>query len=252
MPDYTLTVLDTPGIQPYIFGSNRLRENIGASELVRRATEQWPLETLRKMGKSNVANPTAVDPAQRLDNTLRIENGDLDAEVVYVGGGNTVALFREATQARTFVTTLSRKMLEEAPGLELAVAHVPVDWEHDLLYDKVKEAVQRLAQHKQAHQAQQPLWGLGVTAACRSTGLVATTTNAAHGKPEGEETYPISDAVAAKLEMVDQAQQRLRDIFAEDIQRANYDFPRDFDEFGRSKGEMSYIAVVHADGNGMG
>ena len=38
MPTYTLTVIDTPGIQPYIFGSNRLLESIGASELVRCAT----------------------------------------------------------------------------------------------------------------------------------------------------------------------------------------------------------------------
>jgi hypothetical protein len=30
MRKITVTVLDTTGIQPYIFGSNRLRENIGA------------------------------------------------------------------------------------------------------------------------------------------------------------------------------------------------------------------------------
>jgi hypothetical protein len=32
----------------------------------------------------------------------------------------------------------------------------------------------------------------------------------------------------------------------------SYAFPLDFDDLGRSKGELSYIAVVHADGNGMG
>ena len=34
MAKYTLTVLDTSQIQRYVFSSNRLKENIGASELV--------------------------------------------------------------------------------------------------------------------------------------------------------------------------------------------------------------------------
>lgn len=37
MDRLTLTMLDTSGIQSYIFNSNRLQENIGASELVYRA-----------------------------------------------------------------------------------------------------------------------------------------------------------------------------------------------------------------------
>jgi hypothetical protein len=238
--------LDTPGIQPYIFGSNRLRENIGASELVRCALGRWPLEILKELGKSNVAHPNSKDPAQRLDNALCIEDDNLDAEVVYVGGGNIVTLFRQDALAHDFVTQLNRKILQEAPGLGLAAAHVPIDWEKDGLSEKVDEAMEQLATHKQTQAYTTPLLGLGVTVACQSTGLVATRHNTT-GDP-----YPISDAVAAKLEMVEPARHRLLNIFADDIKRAKYDLPLDFDEFGRSEGEMSYIAVVHADGNRMG
>ncbi len=35
MAKYTLTVVDTTGIQPYLFGTNSLRQNAGASYLVR-------------------------------------------------------------------------------------------------------------------------------------------------------------------------------------------------------------------------
>jgi len=247
METFTLTVLDTPGIQRYIFGSNRLRENIGASELVRRASSLWPLEILHQAGGSNIRSPLNCD----LDQDQRIEDGHLTTEVIYVGGGNTVVLFSEREQAVRFATRLSRKLLEEAPGLELVVAHVPVDWEKDSLSNKVNEAMQRLAQNRRTHRPSVPLLGLGVTAACQSTGLVATTTNAEHRKPEGEETYPISSEVAAKLEMVETAKSRLHALLPE-IRKARYDIPSDFDAFGRSEGEMSYIAVVHADGNGMG
>ncbi len=252
MPTYTLTVLDTPSIQKYIFGSNRLRENIGASELVRQAGTVWPLQILQKLGgETNIANPLARDPAKRLDGNKHIENGNLMAEVVYVGGGNTAILFRNRERARSFVTRLSHKIIEEAPGLELAAVHVQIDWGQEYLGKKMQEAMERLLHHKQSHRPSAPLLGLGVTVEGQSTGLPATTTNTEHRAPKGESAYPISDAVAAKLEAVPQARRRLESVFPQ-VPEARYDFASNFDDFGRSKGEMSYIAVVHADGNGMG
>ena len=47
-----VTVLDTTGIQPYIFGSNRLRENVGASYLVSQATDEWVKEVLKDLKKN--------------------------------------------------------------------------------------------------------------------------------------------------------------------------------------------------------
>ena len=153
MPEYTLTVLDTPGIQRYIFGSNRLRENIGASELVRRASSTWPLEILSQITDSNVRDPSSCD----LDPQQHIENGSLAAEVVYVGGGNTVILFRERERALQFTAHLSRKLFEQAPGLDLAVAHVPLDWPGDCLGVKVDEAMRQLAQNRRTCQPSVPL-----------------------------------------------------------------------------------------------
>lgn len=251
MSEYTLTVLDIPGIQDYIFGSNRLRENIGASELVWQAMVRWPLETLQGKERTNVADPSAQDLTQRL-NSLQIGRDNLTAEVLYVGGGNALILFAEAACARRFVTELHRRMLQETPGLNLAAAHIVVDWEHDHLRDKVAEVMQKLTQHKQSSPLHTSLLGQSVTAECRSTGLVATTTNAAHGKPSKEETYPIASSVAGKMEAVEDAEERLWRLTSEAFRRTRYEFPRDFDKFGRTKGEMSYIAVVHADGNEMG
>lgn len=236
MPTYTLTVIDTPGIQPYIFGSNRLRENIGASELVRCATTTWPLECLQAAGDTNVQ-------AGELNHDLHIEDGKIAAEVIYVGGGNALILFREPERAVEFTTALSRRLVEEAPGLELAVAHTSIEWEH--LTAGVADAMQALARAKHNRPPSAPLLGLSVTAACESTGLVAT----APVKTKGT-SYPASDAVRAKVQMVETAETRLRRIFSADFHRSGYHFPRDFEDFGQ-EGE-NYIAVVHADGNSMG
>src|SRR2546423_567559 len=119
MAKYTVTALDTTGIQPYIFGSNRLQENIGASELVRLATGKWALDALP--APNNVRDfkqGTLHD-----DLKIEAEASNLAAEVIYSGGGNAVIIFRSKNDAIDFTQRLTRKILKEAPGLSLVVAH---------------------------------------------------------------------------------------------------------------------------------
>ena len=54
MSEYTLTVIDTSAIQNYIFSSNSLQHNIGASGLVHYATNDWVFEELVKMDMTNI------------------------------------------------------------------------------------------------------------------------------------------------------------------------------------------------------
>jgi hypothetical protein len=41
MAQVTQVLFEVTGIQKYVFGSNQLSQNIGASELVYRATTEW-------------------------------------------------------------------------------------------------------------------------------------------------------------------------------------------------------------------
>lgn len=84
-----LLIVDTAGIQSYIFNSNRLRENVGASYLVAAVTGEWALATVREVvGLANNIHTdgTLLDRRIEVDETLR-------AEVIYAGGGNFAALF---------------------------------------------------------------------------------------------------------------------------------------------------------------
>lgn len=209
-----VVIVDTAQIQPYIFGSNRLKENIGASYLVAQATTSWAESCL----------PPGV-------------------ETLYAGGGNFVALAEDEPAARAFSRALSKKVLADAPDLQLVMTYRERG-RGETLATAVTNTFLQLAQRKQARPQREPLLGLGVTQMCRSTALPAVGY-----ANDPDNAYPASAAILAKLA----ANQSATDRLNKELQPpASFSYPRDFEDLGREKGEQSYIAVVHADGNGMG
>jgi hypothetical protein len=248
MTQYTATIIDTTGIQPYIFNSNRLRENIGASYLVDAVTKLWVRESLQKLLGKHFYFPD--EDEDKYDNQPYIENGNLMAEVVYAGGGNAVIIFQSHNDAVSFTKILSKRVLEKAPGLNLVVAHKYFDWEVDRLRDVIDDLIgKELDIKKQQRIPSAPLLGLGVTATCNSTQLPAIDKSDEFGSPK-EDSYFVSREVKYKLKSVDLANKKLKEQLKVDTSK--YDFPLRGDDLGRTKDESSYVAVVHADGNSMG
>jgi hypothetical protein len=249
MRQFTVTVLDTTGIQPYIFGSNRLRENIGASYLVSQATDNWVREALNKLKAKTKQEIYTFDPKKHQPEAKpRIEDNELAAELVYAGGGNTVLLFSEKQYVLQFTQILSKRILEEAPGIDLVAVHKEFDWDNQSLYEVVQDMMKNdLDVKKRSRIPSAPLLGLGVTATCRSTQLVAVGMSE---KFEDDEPYLISTEIKAKHKVVSEANEKLQQMFATSL--GDYQFPLRTDKMGRSEGDSSYAAVIHADGNGMG
>jgi len=248
MSEFTLVVVDTVGIQPYIFGSNRLRENVGASHLVHMATGGWLFAEPERLlpRRHNIEQGALLE-------SLHIETEEIDAEVIYAGGGNTAILFRIPDDATAFARKLSERVLCEAPGLDVVLVQQSFKWQQSLA-QTLKDAFKRLGRQKAEREFDQPLLGLGVTAACRSTGLVAND----EAQEPGEAGYiPLSSSAYAKWQQNEPAKWRLRNELLQVKDKkvstaADFDFPDQFDQLGRTSGNQSYIAVVHADGNSMG
>jgi hypothetical protein len=245
MSQLTVTFIDTTGIQSYVFSSNRLRENIGASHLVSAATGEWVEETLEQLG--------ILKDRQ----TKAIESSNCNAELIYSGGGNALIIFKSKQMAIEFTEILSRKVLLEAPGLNLLVAHQEFDWNgQKKLYQVVQDLVtNKIERQKQERIVSVPLLGLGVTATCNSTLLPATDRSDNYIKYENgeeEKIYLISRETKQKLIAARQANVKLQKLFAGVVDTDIYQFPYRTDNLGRSPGESSYAAVIHADGNGMG
>ncbi len=235
MSQWTVTVIDTVGIQSYIFGSNVLKQNLGASELVRRATQDWVYQELNEIGATNVSQEGTFN------DQVATEHSSMTSELVYAGGGNTVILFRSPETARKFTRRLTRRALVEAPGLQLIVAHSEFDWGTEALSRVVQATLEKVSRKKHNHAVSAPLLGLGLTADCQYTGLPAVGKN--------RDGKRISAEVQAKEAAFDAAHERLKILLGV---KGDYDLAKDFDHFGRERGASSYIAVVHTDGNGMG
>lgn len=233
--------IKTSGIQAYIFSSNRLRENIGASYSIKQATSE---------------------PSVVIDGW--INPPEAEAQVIFAGGGKACILFYAKAHAQQWVRQYSLRMLNEAVGLRFAVG---ISTEFDYKFDNndikcyIKQAQADVNRAQNAYNTTPATLGLGVTVACRATGLVATQQgNQVAGVPQDPGDYPMSREIVAKTQLASKTRDAvdpamadlLHQIDAFKLINQEYSIPRDFDDFGRIVGKYSYLAVVHADGNGIG
>ncbi len=257
MTKYILTALDTTGIQKYIFGSNNLKQIVGASAIVNWATKDLVYERLEKLGNTNIEN-------KDINGDKHIDEEDLKAELIYAGGGNTLIIFKDKDIAINFIKGLTKKILTKAHGLDVVCIHREFEWDNnDLAKQIVPDTLKELSKKKMSRQRCLPVMGLGVTADCHYTGLPAVE----YRKETLEDIKPnagdgsnrrVSREVSDKLKFYNskeipfelRAKKSFTAMFDE-IEDYNYEFFSSFNDIG-SKHESSFMAVVHADGNGMG
>jgi len=257
-----LLALDSTGTQPYIFGSNRLRHNIGASHLVARATGSWALKAAKEAAlprRTNVKDAGALELQESDDPKYWIEkNGDLAAEVLYAGGGNVVVLFRGKDVADNFRECLSQELIERAPELDLVECGTPFQWgkardtdpgstSPSGLSETLDAVLRELGRKKDARRVPSRPVGRSVTRPGQIHGQPAVGMQEPPGP--GEDPYPISAEAEAKEEHLHRANQRLEALLPPPD---GFAYPYELGNLGQAEGEQSFIAVVHADGDRMG
>jgi len=208
-----LTAIDVLGIQRYVFASSRLRDAVAASWIVHWAT----------------AHHGALE--------------DSGGKVLLAGGGNAILWFTDEARARAFVARYTRRLYDEAPGLEVVVVHR--SHTAGALAATLGHLQVDLARAKLERQPSVPQLGLSVTAACHITGLPAT------GFDPEDTAIPLSRMVLRwrDPDVREKAIGRWDALIAEQPQ---FTFPSKIDDMGRTRGDQSLIGVVHVDGNGLG
>ena len=186
-----------------------------------------------------IANPS-MSPSEKPVGTTE------DVNLIYVGGGNAALLCKNRDVARKAVSAWSRKLLENAPGLRVAVGYADVK---KSLAKGYRAALDDLARCEEARPFGSTLYGLPIVRTCTTTGLPASVNS-----QEGDGW--ISQSAASKRKQVGSernpgvAQKAIRQEFKSVLKQEQH-FAIELDKLGGRKGE-SNIAVVHADGNEMG
>lgn len=251
-----LLLLDVMRIQNYIFSSNRLKDQIGASYLVESVIQDWVREELKRLYK-NDSESIVVFGKKEADTSI-FENEKVMAEIIYTGGGNAQILFRKEEDVKRFKLAYEKRLLKNAPGLNVAIAYTK--WEEkEEFHDFYEKAQKELTYAKQNYVPTVFPISLGVTATCPITGHVAVADDS-----KGE--FNTNDLISAELmkkrneRTIQKANEKMNSIVQEvadelkeeGIILPDWEVPVEFDKLGRTVGSQSYIGIIHIDGNGMG
>ncbi|MHB2148281.1 Cas10/Cmr2 second palm domain-containing protein [Calditrichota bacterium LG25] len=250
-------LLDTVGIQKYVFNSNKLRENLGASYLVENIYNAPLKQTLQEIG-IKLFEDWEDHP----------EKNDAPNQIGYIGGGSALLLFENVEIAQRFIREYTTRLLIEAPGIVPAIA---VDSEFDISdqgFKKSKAAIfEQMRINKNWFIPQTVLPRHGITAECSSSGL---SLDVWHEYQEGEDERNryVSALTEAKLNAVLPAKNKLvqkyeallekytekykTELKSKGFELKKFQFTDELDQLGQSQHEDNYIAIVHIDGNGIG
>lgn len=236
-----LVLLETAGNQNFIFATNRLRENVGASELTYRSGTKWVLEAVAEHGGPKLFDPDPKKLRENLKNTQ--PKGGI--EVIVATSGKAILVCQERSLAQQIVEKATLCACLDAPGLDLAGAICEFD-PATPVHAAIRAVHERLAQIRFARP--QPLarfanWPM--SAPCASSGLPASGMELVQGKPQ-----LLSAPALAKRKASNAWQSRLRKITAE-LPNADQ-VARSLDELEKRQGDSNWIGLVHADGNGIG
>lgn len=217
-------LIETHGKQSYVFATGRRRDAVGASYLVHAVTD------------------TARDA---LGPTGRIADG-APAELLVATSGTVLAFLVDRDRAVALVRAVTRATLTDAPGLGVTgVVGDAVEWDSGGAPAAVAATFRRMGvvRHSRPGPASRfPMTPLSEP--CPSSGLPVAGLVRIGGEPQ-----PRSASSIAKLRAVDAAVRRLAALSGLDhatMWRATELLAGDGEE------APERVAVVHADGNGLG
>jgi len=214
----TAILFDTMSIQQYVFGSNKLKDNLGASYIVEHIYDYLRDNPVIKVG--------------------------------YIGGGNALLFTTSEEIAKEIVKDYTTYLLHAFPGVSLAVA-IKENFQKDKekYPSEIKELFEILKKNKGKYLPINTISSHGITDICRYSSL---SVESIMRLPDKETQYELISSVTLtkrnQKEDADNEAKKLLDLAG----LSDYTFTDEIDQLGLKKGEDSHIAVVHIDGNGFG
>lgn len=259
-----LVLIETSGNQHYIFATNKLRENVGASELTYQIGTKYVLDAVQKKTGQRIYNENTDQIWKNLlDKDKNPEIGATNnVEVVIATSGKAILLVDEKPTAEEIVREVTQKALKDMPGLTV---HGSISKEFDDLNEfkekdgktlyKIHEAIGEIHRKHEMIRHQMPsnkqrFLRLPFVAPCATSGLPAQDFG-----EEGENRIPLSNLSIKKRNAYDISQKRLQKVVEwyrkEESVRTEIFLLRNVDNLEKLY-DLEWLAVIHADGNGLG
>jgi hypothetical protein len=206
------------GIQDFIFQTNKLKDIVGASELVEQICTVQFATALNKTSEELKEDPNAITTA----------------------AGNIKYVFQSREECERVVRNFPKEIIKMAPGITISQAVVKMT---DNFQADVKQLEQRL--HTQRNKPMRSTT-LGITGMLRSrtTGLPAVDID----KIDKKNWEYLDESTLAKRKKEELTHKLCEKSFGRD-QFESGQITSDIDKF---VGKNDWIAIIHADGNSLG
>ena len=260
-------LFDVQSIQKYIFATNKLRANVGASYIVGTLFERILCEKVLQPLSSTVG--VDIDSWRKQADTCEGNIQDIPdilalptpVYVASIGGGNALVLLDASRSdlVTQIIQDFTRLVLLHYPGLKVGATSGVLEIGTERFQEGLSELYKQLKENQFSLNPRIQPANTGMTVICDYSDEVAD-----REKSVGDNTTRlVSPSFAAKLEIFHEANTRLKqefigertDIILHDIP---WEFPSELELLGQNKGSdvnhmgINDIAIVHIDGNNMG
>lgn len=214
---YGLTV---QGIQSYIFETNKLKEIVGASEIIELACTTWFNDFIRG---NNIG----------------------DGSISYLQAAGNIRFQTSEENAKTIYKLYHKELLQKAPGVPFSQAVVQINGDAE----KAIEALdKRLRARRNIPMQNFDLGSMGRFIA-RGTGAAAIFLDSKADAEVKKKREAIDIATYEKFKKGSNSNSILRRLDPQYLH--HFHFPTDFETIANNS-KHSWLALVHIDGNGMG
>ncbi len=252
--EFWLVLIETASNQKTIFQTNRLRENVGASELIHRVGTRYVIEALG-FPAALASDPYLLDALlidAKRNAPIELDSSDeaaeIAAEIIVATSGKAILLTRSRTRAKAIVTAVTTSTLIDSPGVTargaIAMLHGQTAQDLDCAIYTAHLRLEELASTLPANERR--FARLPFIEDCDSSGMPANEIWS-RNKPYGS----IGVSLAKRRDEFTQARDRLLNALSSEIDQKDRP-PLVHGIEAIEKRGFPWLAIVHADGNGLG
>lgn len=243
-----LVLIETSGNQRYIFSTNKLRENVGASELTYQIGTRIVAEEVGRNYDYSKDKDGSLLRKLLLDEKPIENSTDKDAvEIIIATSGKAMLLTKTKEKAEEIVRKITQRALIKMPGLTVHGAIVECKDDLTDIYQRIGRVHERFEEVRhQVPSNEQRFLRLPYFAPCATSGLPASE----YKTGEKEIVPRFSNLTLKKREKSEEGKARLEKL----LQSVSTDFhlADNINDLEKRFEGLNWLAVIHADGNGLG